>query len=397
MPTGAWWKYLESNFYRKPEAFELAPADQFRVSGTAALDVLIRTVGASLIGTLALPVGYNPLNIRRMFQDRDLYQSLADSGDPKKFFANPPRGVPIKRSKPGWPYFKPPDGICEDLSFESPFEPVNPRLRKSYLRNGPNRIARARYWRHNHRPRPTIIAVHGFFADPYWLNEWFFALPWFFKLGCDVLLFTLPFHGRRQPRLSPFSGHGFFAGGLSQINEAFAQAVFDFRIVLNHLMDEVGAEKVGVTGVSLGGYTSAILAAVESRLEFSIPNVPVVSIGDIVLEWEPVGTLVRGILLALGRNIKDIRHMLAAHCPLNYPPLLPKERLMIIGGVGDRLAPPKHCRLLWDHWGRPKIYWYPGSHILHLDRGRYLREMARFMSEIGFLEGSSASGKSAEA
>ena len=72
-------------------------------------------------------------------------------------------------------------------------------------------------------------------------------------------------------------------------------------------------------------------------------------------------------------------------CPLSYPPVLPPERLMIVGGAGDRLAPPKHSRLLWDHWKRCRIYWFPGSHSIHLDRGKYLTEMARFMVQIGFL------------
>ena len=57
---------------------------------------------------------------------------------------------------------------------------------------------------------------------------------------------------------------------------------------------------------------------------------------------------------------------------------------LVIAGAGDRLAPPKHARLLWDHWDRPRIHWFPGNHLLHLDQGKYLKEMAAFMREIGF-------------
>ena len=71
--------------------------------------------------------------------------------------------------------------------------------------------------------------------------------------------------------------------------------------------------------------------------------------------------------------------------PLTYAPLLSKERLMIIGGVGDRLAPPKHAHLLWEHWNRCRIHWFPGSHLIHLDRGRYLGELSRFLRDIGFV------------
>src|SRR5690606_15307753 len=99
------------------------------------------------------------------------------------------------------------------------------------------------------------------------LNQWFFSVPWFYEhLGVDVALFNLPFHGRRQTRRSPFSGHGFFAGGISHINEAFGQAVHDFQALLDYLQHTRGVTEVGVTGVSLGGFTSALLACVEPRL-----------------------------------------------------------------------------------------------------------------------------------
>jgi len=386
MPEGPWWHNLESNFCQRPESFELHPMDQLFVSSTASLDIIMRTIGASMVGAFALPTAANPITISKMIRDKHLYTNKADTQDPSQFFILPPKHVNIHHQKSKFNIFKPDQGVCETLYFESPFEPVNPNLRNSYLGHKSNKIACAKYWHHLDGPRPTVIAIHGFSADLYWLNEWFFALPWLYRIGCDILLYTLPFHGDRQTRFSPFSGYGFFAGGLPMTNEAFAQAVFDFRIFLNYLFDQRGVEKVGVTGVSLGGYTSAILAAVEDRLFFSIPNVPVVSLADLILEWFPINIVIKSLLFIANRSIKEIRHFLSVHCPLTYPSLIPKDRLMIIGGVGDRLAPPKHARLLWDHWNRCKIYWFPGSHLIHLDRGMYLRETRRFLHRIQFLE-----------
>jgi pimeloyl-ACP methyl ester carboxylesterase len=232
-----------------------------------------------------------------------------------------------------------------------------------------------------------VLAIHGFSADLYWLNEWFFALPWLYHMGLDVALFTLPFHGSRQTRFSPFSGHGFFAGGPARINEAFGQAVHDFRVFVDHLLTERGVPRVGVMGVSLGGFTSALLAATEPRLQFAIPNVPLATLPDLVLEWEPIGSVVRASLKLFRHSIEDARAMLAVSSPLTYAPLLPRERLMVIGGIGDRLAPPKHSRLLWEHWKRCKLHWFVGSHLLHFDRGDYLRHIGRFLNEAGFFEG----------
>jgi pimeloyl-ACP methyl ester carboxylesterase len=153
---------------------------------------------------------------------------------------------------------------------------------------------------------------------------------------------------------------------------------------MDYLERHRGVEAIGVTGISLGGFTTALLAATEPRLRFAIPNVPVVSLADIVLDWEPLGTLVRLFMRATGLSVTEARRLLAVSSPLTWPSVLPRSRLMVIGGVGDKLAPPTHARLLWDHWGRPRLHWFPGGHLLHLDRGGYLREIQRFFKDIDF-------------
>ena len=387
MPKGArWWEHLDPDFYQQPEPFQLALRDRLQVRATAASDVLIRTVGACLVGSTAIPLGYGRKRLQAAMDDRAFYGPMAESGDPSRFFRAPPKSVHVRTKRARFSRFRPVGGgVTEDLSFESPFIPCNPRERDRYLRHRANRIAHMRHWRHEDGPRPTIIAIHGFSADLALINEWFFALPWLYHMGFNVALFTLPFHGRRQTRFSPFSGHGFFAGGINHINEAFGQAVHDFRAFMDHL-EQLGTDQVGVMGVSLGGFTTALLAAIEPRLKFVIPNVPVTSVADLVHEWEPIGTVVRAAFKRLDIGIESARHMLAVSCPLTYAPVVDRERLFVIGGVGDRLAPPKHSRLLWDHWGRCQIHWFPGSHLVHLDRGTYLRQVARFLREIGFYD-----------
>lgn len=388
MPEGGrWWSQLDPGFPDRPEPFHLAFKDKLQVRVTAASDVVLRTLGATLVGLTAVPLGYHPRKLREALTDRGFYGPMAESGDPDRFFQPPPKDVWVRTRRARLPRFRPRDGVCNDLWFESPYVPLNPRERDRYLSHRANRTAHVRHWRHSAGPRPTIVAIHGFSADLYLLNEWFFALPWLYQMGFDVCLFTLPFHGERQTRYSLFSGHGFFAGGVNRINEAFGQGVHDFRILLDHLQNVLGVEDVGVMGVSLGGFTSALLAAVEPRLKFAIPNVPVVSIPDLVHEWEPIGTIIRHGLKRHGLGLEDARHLLAVSCPLTYAPKIPKERLFVIGGVGDRLAPPKHSRLLWDHWGRCRIHWFPGSHLVHLDRGNYLRQIARFLRSVGFYDG----------
>jgi pimeloyl-ACP methyl ester carboxylesterase len=384
MPEQPWWDHLESSFHKFPDDFELDLRTELTVESTAAGDYLLRTAGAGLLSSLALPTSLAPAQLKKDRANADFYRRKASTGDPSKFFKRPDSSRVVMESSPaGYFRFKPDDGNCELLNFESPFKTVNPALRDQYPKRKRNMRAYAQYWSHDDGPRPTICVIHGFMADPYWLNRRFFSLPWFYKQGYDILLYTLPHHGRRQNRLSPFSGHGLFAGGISHINESMAHAVHDFRIFVDYL-ESLGATNIGVTGISLGGYTSSLLATVEDRLQFAIPNVPVVSLPDLVLEWFPLNLPLKALLKASNTSIREARHMLAVHSPLTYEPLLPKERRMVIAGAGDRLAPPKHARLLWDHWDRCRIHWFPGNHLLHLDQGKYLKEMAAFMREIGF-------------
>jgi pimeloyl-ACP methyl ester carboxylesterase len=100
---------------------------------------------------------------------------------------------------------------------------------------------------------------------------------------------------------------------------------------------------------------------------------------SLIASWFPAN-----LVIEAGRRVMRIPEELvtrafAVHSPLNYPAVLPKQRLMVIGGLGDRLAPPDQAVRLWEHWERPELHWYPGSHILHLSRGRYLDAMRALM------------------
>ena len=381
----AWWDALPEDFSSQHEDFVLKGREKWLVRGTAALDNILRSGAAAMVSTLAVPQGFRPSQIKAMMSQRGLYDQYLMEADLQKVFVRPPRGVKITQIPPTKPYFTPESGTCVDLMFTSPYQTLHPDLQEAYSSEPFNRMAHGRLWQHYGAPRPTVIAIHGFTADPYWLNEWFFALPWLYAKGYNVMLYTLPFHGPRRMRFSPYSGHGFFAGGLSWLNEAVLQAVHDFRIFADYLLEEIGVPQIGVTGISLGGYHTAILAAVEERLAFAVPNVPVVSLADIMLEWQPAGAAVRALMSYTGMTLPEVRRTMAIHNPLTWKPALPPERLMLIGGVADRLAPPKHTRLLWEHWNHCHLYWFPGSHIIHFDRSQYLREMANLFDRIRFL------------
>jgi pimeloyl-ACP methyl ester carboxylesterase len=103
--------------------------------------------------------------------------------------------------------------------------------------------------------------------------------------------------------------------------------------------------------------------------------------------WFPAGQLLKLALRKTGVPEESFRASMNLHSPLNYRPVLSRDRLLIIGGLGDRLAPPEQSARLYEHWGHPQIEWFPGSHIVHLGRGNYLRAIGRFLKATGFSSG----------
>jgi pimeloyl-ACP methyl ester carboxylesterase len=357
------------------------------VDSSAVADIGLRTAIASLLSVTMVPTLLaSALRRSQARAERDhlrFYAELASVRDPDLSFPKPTEAPRIS-SRPANPVAEwMAKGRVNNIRFDSSFEAVNPALREHCRGNVRNNVVRAQHWVHDDGPHPTLCVIHGFMGSPYLFNGLFFSLPWFYRSGYDVLLYTLPFHGARAEKGSPFSGYGFFAHGFAGFAEAMAQAVHDFRSLIDYL-EFTGVDRVALTGMSLGGYTSALIACVDDRIQAVIPNVPVVTPDRTVDEWFPANYAVRLRDLIAGADEEVVREATKYPSPLNYPPLVPKDRRLIITGLGDRLAPPEQAEMLWEHWDRCAFHWFPGNHILHVSQPDYLRRMTKFMGEFMF-------------
>jgi pimeloyl-ACP methyl ester carboxylesterase len=288
------------------------------------------------------------------------------------FAASPaPRGIRERthRELPG--------GACVDVTFPSTFEPVYPALRDPYARFTENGVVHARWWRHARGGRHTVLCFHGYASGDFRLDALAFGARTLYRVGLDVVLFTLPFHGRRRPSAARKSGDLFFGPDVARTNEAFAQAVFDARALVRHLQ-AAGAASVGAFGMSLGGYTAALLATISRELAFAVAMIPVVSLPELV--WgEPLHRFRRQEAEAHGLTAARMRELWQVHSPLARRPLVPHERRFVIGALGDRICPPAHAQRLWEHWERPSQHWFPGGHLAQFRRGRALADVRRFL------------------
>lgn len=370
-----------------PRRSDLTLQQRLVVDASAVADLGLRTAVASIVGAAMLPrlagAALHPNRVHDEDAALDFYIDLAAQKDPLLSFPAPtvPPRVSTRPANQLASWIA--HGSVNNIEFASSFQAVNPALREqrgSYARNN---VVHAQHWVHGDGPRPTLCLIHGFMGSAYLFNGLFFSLPWFFKSGYDVLLYTLPFHGRRAEANSPYSGYGYFADGMAGFAEAMAQAVHDFRSVVDYL-ESTGVDRIALTGMSLGGYTSALIAGVDDRIQAVIPNVPVVTPEAAFDDWFPANMLVR-----LGNRLTGVDKAKADaatlfHSPLTYPPLVPKDRRLIIAGLGDRLAPPQQAEILWRHWDRCAFHWFPGNHILHVSQPDYLRRMTRFLRPFMF-------------
>ena len=358
-----------------PAASELDPLARLLYHGAVLGDYGLRTGLSSVLSAAMLPAALRD----RSGQERrrlEFYAELADARDPTAVFAAPPP-VEVEARAGDGPGVE--GGRVELLRFDSPYVTLNPALRAAYARHANNAVARAQHWRHKDGPRQTLCVIHGFGASPAWLNTAFFSLREFFADGWDVLLYTLPFHGSRRTSKTGMNGVELFAHGMSQFSEGMIHAIHDFRAFMDYL-EGTGAPRIGVTGLSLGGYASGLLAAVEPRLDFVIPNSAVTWLPPLLDSWFPANVSA-AVVRAVSRIPDDtLERAMALHSPLAYPPLVPKDRLLVVGGLGDRLAPPEQSLLLWEHWERPELEWFPGSHVIHFGRGAYLAAMRTLMA-----------------
>jgi pimeloyl-ACP methyl ester carboxylesterase len=357
-----------------PGPGELALAPRLLYHAAVAGDYALRTGLASAVAGSMVP-GTVAGGWTRERRRLAFYAELAEARDPRAVFVEPERAEVLATPGRG-PGVD--GGRVELLRFASAYRARNPALEREYARHVNNATARAQHWRHADGPHPTLVVVHGFGASPAWLNTAFFSLREFFADGWDVVLVTLPFHGSRRSGRWPLNGIELFAHGMAHFSEGILHAVHDIRVLLAHL-EAQGVPRVGMTGLSLGGYVTGLMAALEPRLDFAVPNAAVTWIPPLLGDWFPAN--LSGAVLRWMSGVPGdlLASALAVHSPLTYPAALPEERLMIVAGLGDRLAPPEQSTMLWEHWGRPELHWFPGSHVLHFGRGAYLEAMRALM------------------
>lgn len=263
----------------------------------------------------------------------------------------------------------------EHLSFTSGFEPRPEEPgRDRWLALEANRTAHAFVLRHpGGEPRPWLVCVHGFGMGKPMMDFTAFKVRRLHReLGLNLLLPVLPTHG---PRASGgFSGTEMMGFDVINAMHGLTQAVWDIRRLITWIRAQ-GATRVGMYGISLGGYTTALAAGIEDDLDLAIAAIPPSDLPALVAHHAPASLRRRarhyGIL---GEHASSLHRVVS---PLSVAPKVPRRGRHIVAGMGDRMSTPKQAYRLWQHWDRPNLGWYAGNHVGFF----WSREADRFVGD----------------
>lgn len=305
---------------------------------------------------------------------RGLYEEMGAQYaelDAEAFYAAPP---PIHNVTER-PVRRMPGGHVYDLSWSSGYEPRLPSAREPYLRWPSNRLAHVRLLQHDARGVPALIWLHGYRGGPFAIEERMCRARTLFESGLDVALFTLPFHGARAPSMVGVRAPLFPSqGSIPRTNEGMGQMAWDVRGLMGWLRAR-GASRVGVAGMSLGGYCAALLGTVERSLDFVIPFIPLADITDAVVSHEAL----RG--LSIDEEIQEAsRQALAIHRPLARASVVPGERVLVVGAEQDRITGRPHAERLARHFDG-ELAWFHGGHLFQFGRSQGFAAIRAFLSK----------------
>jgi len=254
---------------------------------------------------------------------------------------------------------------------------------------------------------PLAILVHGWGergAVPCQLMA-----PSLVKNGIACFILYLVFHSSRMPEAMKQRAPNLTP---EEWYEGYRASVIEIRQIVDWAATrpEIDQSRVGVVGVSMGGFISAITMGVDERLG---AGVFIISGGNSArMTWESRRSVVERRCLCseeecyqLRREVypqyvaKVIRQGLdnvspPMRCfltdPLTYAPLLRQRPILMINALWDEAIPKGATLDFWEACGQPPIVWLPGTHI-----SVWLWYPLILRRTLGFLNSTLATQKSA--
>jgi dienelactone hydrolase len=344
-----------------------APAATPRLGAEVAADEAVLGLTSITMGVFS--DGGQTAVAREIHEALEWYEENGWTKKPTGFHESPP---PLEDSDIDFEYRDVSGLPMEIMSFDSGFtaRPEAPGGRR-YMGYAPCRRGYAWVLRGDENA-PWLVNVHGLTMGQPRLDLKLLQAELLHRsLGLNLVFPVLPLHGPRG--LSKISGRGYLSGSAMDTVHAQTQALWDIRRIIGWLWGQ-GSDRIGLHGVSLGGFTIALVAGLEPGLRCAIAGIPASDAAWLV--WWHSSQAVRRECLKAGIDRDVLGQAFRVIAPLAVDPQVPGSHRYIYAGLADRFVPPVLVDRLWRHWGQPSIHWYPGAHLsvlVHEGPRDYLR------------------------
>lgn len=255
--------------------------------------------------------------------------------------------------------------------------------------DGANARLHLRWWPTNMTRRGTVVLV-----PPWQFRSFTLLRPMVYllnKAGFDVVGYPTPFHFERTPQ-GCFSGELFATWDMPRNGWAIRTACMELLALVEALQ---GRGPVGLVGVSLGGYLSAMTSVVARHYPhraFDIARmclvVPPASILDVFL-YTNVGRRYRRLLVESGGSVPEDAALKSLARPFNpgrFRSSVAGENILVVAGTQDNVVPIRSSRKLARAF-KARLHEYEVGHVtgMLLTPGVW-RDVTRFLGELPVLQ-----------
>lgn len=211
-----------------------------------------------------------------------------------------------------------------------------------------NRHVPLRVVRHSEPGRPWLLCVHGYRMGTPWLDFSLFGPGRLVNdFGVNVVMPVLPLHGPR--RVGMRSGDFYLDGDPLDLFHAQCQALSDLRQSVAWIRGQDPQARIGVYGVSLGGYNAALLSNYEKDLDFVLSAIPVADFAETL--WRVIPPAHQGYFANQGLDEACYSRLLSPVSPLSQQTRVAADRRFVLAAAADRVVPPGQAMQLAAHWG----------------------------------------------
>ncbi len=231
--------------------------------------------------------------------------------------------------------------------------------------------------RHGGPPRAALVFLHGWLATPGHVHLMRLASTPLLSAGIEIWIPRLPAHIERTPS-GAVSGERCLSADLVATGEALRLAVAETR-ALGRWLRRQGRSRIGLWGISLGGWVAALTASSAGPWDAAALWTPVAD--PVPTLWtSPLADPIRKALQQGGVERRAAERMFAPFAPVGRKLRSPSDAVLMLGARYDNVVPPASLEALSEQWGSP-CDWFEHGHISILWSRRAKRTCRSFLRD----------------